>query len=179
MEDALAAELDLQLARLADGDRDAFTPVFKLLQEPILQLCLSMLRNDADARDATQEALEKIFERASDYDRTRPALPWACAIAIWECRTILRRRERRREVSAPQASSEAAYGGEVEIMEREVATAAVKALQVLSERDRETLIATFTGMDIESEISDAGQRKRRQRAIERLRTSFRRLYGLD
>lgn len=177
MTDTREAELDFQLARLADGDREAFPHVFKLLHEPILQVCMNILKNDADARDATQEALEKIFERASDYDRRRPAFPWACAIAMWECRTILRRRQRRREVSAPHASSEAAHGGEADIMERELATAAVTALEGLSERDRELLIASFTGT--ESQVNDAKQRKRRQRAIERLRLSFRRLYGLD
>src|SRR6187549_2229779 len=88
--------LDAALARVADGDRSAFAEVFAALHGPIERLCRSMLKSDADAADASQEALCKILERASDYDRSRAALPWALAIAAWECRTILRKRMRRR-----------------------------------------------------------------------------------
>lgn len=170
-------DLNVQLARLADGERSAFTPVFKGLQRPVFQLCLSMLKNEADARDATQQAMEKILERASDYDRSRPALPWACAIAAWECRTILRRRVRRREVPAGLGEHESAYGGEDELMRRDLVDAALRALGSLSDLDRETLIATFASEAVDA--SPAGFRKRRQRALKRLRTTFRRLYGLD
>ena len=72
------AELDLLLARLADGDRSVFPQVFARLWPPIRRLCSSLLRNEADAADAAQEALQKILERApADYDRSRAALPWA------------------------------------------------------------------------------------------------------
>lgn len=170
-------DLNLQLARLADGDRSAFTPVFKTLQQPVYRLCLSMLKNEADARDATQQAMEKILERASDYDRSRPALPWACAIAAWECRTVLRKRMRRREVPAGLDEFDSGHGGEDELMRRDLVDAALRALGSLSELDRETLVATFAGEAVAA--SPAGFRKRRQRALARLRTLFRRLYGLD
>ena len=73
------------MARLADGDRSAFTPVFRLLWPPTLRMCMSMMKNDADAKDAAQQSMEKILSRASSYDPTRPAMPWALAIAAWEC----------------------------------------------------------------------------------------------
>jgi RNA polymerase sigma-70 factor (ECF subfamily) len=169
------ADLDRQLARLADGDRSAFTPVFRHLQEPLLRLCTQILKNEADARDAAQQAMEKILERASTYDRTRPALPWACAIAAWECRTILRRQSRRREVSAHLGAQSA--GGEDAMMQRDLVQAATDALGQLSEVDQQTLLATF--LDEAIDVSGASFRKRRERALKRLRISFRRLYGLD
>lgn len=52
------AELDLLLRRLAEGDRAVFIAVFRLLRPPVLRLCRSMLKNDADAADAAQQALE-------------------------------------------------------------------------------------------------------------------------
>ena len=177
MEDTREVDLEALLGRLANGDRSAFTLVFKRLQEPILRLCVSMLKNEADARDATQQAMEKILERASDYDPQRPALPWACAIAAWECRTMIRRRMRRREVAGPLEQHAAGEGGEDEILRRDLVEAAAQALGQLSDTDRETLIATFMGEALD--VSAVSLRKRRQRALQRLRTSFRRLYGLD
>src|SRR5438477_4785577 len=97
------AKLDALLVQLADGDRAAFTEVFRLLWPPVLRLCATLLKNDADAADAAQQALEKVLTRCGDFDRSRPALPWALAIAAWECRTFARKRMRRREIPEEQA----------------------------------------------------------------------------
>jgi RNA polymerase sigma-70 factor, ECF subfamily len=171
-------ELDALVARLADGDRSAFTPVFQRLWQPILRLCSSLLKNDADASDAAQEALEKILTRASDYDPSRPALPWALAIAGWECRTLLRKRLRRREISNEvheHASGE--RGGEEELAQRDLVNAALAAMGELSQADRETLVATF--WEEAASVQGATLRKRRERALGRLRKAMRKLYGLD
>jgi RNA polymerase sigma-70 factor, ECF subfamily len=134
-----------------------------------------MLKNEADARDAVQQAMEKIFERASDYDRTRRAMPWACAIAAWECRTLLRKRLRRREAAGHfEIASES---GEAHALRRDLVEAATHALGTLSDLDRETLLATFH--DEAGDVTGATFRKRRERALERLRGAFRRLYGVD
>jgi RNA polymerase sigma-70 factor, ECF subfamily len=167
--------LDALMARLADGDRAVFTRVFRLLWEPIHRLCISLLQNDADAADAAQEAMQKILQRAADYDKVRPAMPWAMAIAAWECRTVARKRHRRRETSDSewQPLSEHPEDG---LVQRNLTAAALEALGELSEADRETLIATF--WDEAASVSGATLRKRRERAMDRLRQTFRRLYGL-
>ena len=59
-------EIEALLARLADGDRSVFSLVFKRLWVPMHRFCLSMLKHEADAADAAQQAMAKIFERASD-----------------------------------------------------------------------------------------------------------------
>lgn len=164
------------MARLADGDRSAFHAVFERLWPPTQRLCRHMLQHDADASDAAQEAMKKIFERASDYDPERPALPWALTIAAWECRTVLRRRARRRELSSDHALDPSDAASEDRFVERGLVQAALVALEGLSATDRETLIATFA--DEASSVTGATLRKRRERALERLRASFRRLYGL-
>jgi len=170
-------ELDALLARLADGDRSAFTPVFRRLWEPVLRLCVTLLRNEADAADAAQQAMGKILERASDYDPKRPGLPWALAIAAWECRTLQRRQSRRREVSDETAPEASTGHAEDEAVRRSLIEAAVTALGELSDTDRETLNATFA--EEVSSVAGATFRKRRERALAHLRTAFRRLYGLD
>jgi RNA polymerase sigma-70 factor, ECF subfamily len=170
-------ELDALLARLADGDRSAFTPAFQRLWTPVFRLCMGMLQNEADASDAAQQAMEKILERASDYDSERPGLPWALAIAGWECRTMKRRRSRRREVSDEVAIETKSEHAEDEVVRRSLIEAAIAAIGELSRTDRETLMATFA--DEAGSASGATFRKRRERALAHLRAAFRRLYGLD
>lgn len=170
------AELDSLLAQLAEGDRAAFTDVFRILWQPVLRLCTNMLRNDADAADAAQQALEKILVRCSEYDRTRHALPWAVAIAAWECRTLARKRTRRRELPE-EVAPEPAIASEDELTRRELVAAAVAAMGELSTEDREVLVATF--WEEAASVTGATLRKRRERALKRLRDTFKRLYGLD
>lgn len=172
------------MVRLADGDRSVFTQVFELLGPRIHRLCRALLQNQADAADAAQEAMQKILERAPlDYDRARPALPWALAIAGWECRTLARKRARRREVGPLEDATTnlpvpREGGEEAALVQRDLLRAAVEALGELSETDRETLLATFWD-EAATSVSGATFRKRRERALERLRGAFRRLYGLD
>lgn len=182
--------LDALMAQLADGDRAAFRAVFERLWPPIERLCARLLQNPADAADAAQEALQKILERApADYDRTRPALPWALAIAGWECRTLARKRQRRRETGGVELAERLAadpHDVEDAFAQTKLSRAALEALGELSELDRQTLIATFWEEAAgaappvsASPPSPATVRKRRERALGRLRSAFRRLYGLD
>lgn len=171
------AELDALMAALADGDRSVFARVFDLLWPRVHRLCAKLLNNEADAADAAQEAMQKILERASDYDRHRPAMPWAMAIAGWECRTLARRRARRREVAEDAAGERAGASLEEELALEDLIGAAVASLGELSESDREALVATF--WDEAASVSGATLRKRRERALRRLRAAFGRIYGLD
>jgi RNA polymerase sigma-70 factor (ECF subfamily) len=169
--------LDTLMARLARGDRSAFTEVFGHLWPRTLRLCQSLLGNEADAADAAQQALTKIFDRAAQYDPSLPALPWALAIASWECRTILRQRARRREVGTDALPEAALTDGEQTRIQADLVRAAIAAMGTLSDTDQETLVSTF--WEEAASASGATLRKRRERALDRLRTAFRRLYGLD
>lgn len=182
-------DLDSLMTRLADGDRAVFRALYERLRGPIERLCQNMLGPTADARDAFQEAMQKIFERAPvDYDRRRPALPWALALAGWECRTLRRRRQRRREDAGPTREGDAGDlvervgttaplpDAEAQLAARELQDAVVAVLGTLSPADRETLEATFWD---EAGPQGATFRKRRERALARLRQAWRRTYGLS
>jgi RNA polymerase sigma-70 factor (ECF subfamily) len=169
--------LDASMARLARGDRSAFTSVFQALWPRTLRLCFGILKHDADAADAAQQALAKILERAAEYDPARPALPWALGVASWECRSILKRRARRREVDADESVFGSTTDGEDAAVERQLVDAAVTALGTLSDSDKETLLATF--WEEAASVGGATLRKRRERALVRLRAAFRRLYAID
>jgi RNA polymerase sigma-70 factor (ECF subfamily) len=168
--------LDALMARLADGDRSAFTPVFRRLWAPTFRMCMSMLKNEADAKDAAQQSMEKILARASSYDASRPAMPWALAIAAWECRTIRQVRRRRRETPDELVKEPMTSGAEDEMARRDLTHAALEAMGQLSEADKETLFATF--WEESASTSGATFRKRRERAVHRLRDAFRRIYGI-
>jgi RNA polymerase sigma-70 factor (ECF subfamily) len=90
-------ELSSTMARLADGDRSAFTEVFACLWPELRRFAGALLRDDAEADDVAQRALLSIMARAHEYDPRRDALGWAIGIAAWECRTSRRRLGRRQE----------------------------------------------------------------------------------
>ena len=105
-------------------------------------------------------------------------MAWCLAIAAWECRTIIRKRVRRRETSNDAALDGLVAADLIEQVVRDDLTRlAQSALGELSESDREVLLATF--WEEAKEAAPPGQRKRRQRARVRLRDAFRRLYGID
>jgi RNA polymerase sigma-70 factor (ECF subfamily) len=169
-------EVDVLMGKLADGDRAAFSPLFRALWTPALKVCQRMLHAEADAADAAQAAMMKILERAGEYDKKRPALPWALGIAAWECRTMIKRQQRQKEsAEPPQLSDGGATADEVE--QKLLVSAAMHAMGTLSEADQETLVATY--WDTAAAVGGATLRKRRERALTRLRDTFRRLYGLD
>jgi RNA polymerase sigma factor (sigma-70 family) len=175
------AELDAAMARLADGDRGAFAAVFAALRPHVGRLCERMLGRGADADDAAQQALEKVFARASTFRKGQSALPWALAIAAWECRTTLRRRHRAR-ASGDEGVAAAACplpGPDEALLARELEACVRGALGQLSEQDRATLSATFdaAGGRGGEGASGATLRKRRERALERLRLLWRRIDG--
>lgn len=117
----------------------------------------------------------KILERAVEYEKRRSAaLPWPLGIAAWECRTAMRRQKRlKASLGEPLLSD---WGSGAEDQEKRVLVkAAVKAMGALSEVDQETLLSTY--FETEPTATGSTLRKRRERALTRLRDSFRRLYG--
>ncbi len=170
------AELDQLLKALAQGDRSAFTPVFQRLWPSIHRLCVRLMESESEGQDAAQSSMLKILERANEYDWKRPALPWAVGIATWECRTQRKKRARLRE--SAEAPADAAQADAVEEREQQqLLDAAVQAMGTLSAVDQEALVATY--WETAAAVSGATLRKRRERALTRLRDAFRRLYGLD
>src|SRR5690349_23529004 len=121
------------MGRLADGDRAVFGRVFALLW-PRLRAFALRCAGPADGEDAAQAAVLKVCSRASEYYPERDALVWALGIAAWECRTLRRKRGRRKE--QPALAAELALAGataaagtpEEEIIDRDLRAAAVEVL---------------------------------------------------
>lgn len=164
-----AAHVQRALTALSGGDRRAFDAVFEGLWPIMRAFCLRQLNRPADAEDAAQRALLRLFEQAADFDPQRSAVAWALTLAAWECRSVRRRIGRDRTTGADAGALQADPRPDPEqAAEAAQAVAQVEAaLAELSPLDRETVRATLA--DEAPAVPGATFRKRRQRALARLR----------
>jgi RNA polymerase sigma factor (sigma-70 family) len=166
------------MVRLSDGDRSAFDVLLDELWPVILSFARRGLGGTLDAEDVAQEVFMKICSRIADFDRGRDGLSWAFGIVSYEVLTYRKRAQRRREVQDDLALEQAADpdgSQEGVLIERELALAFEQAVGALTEEDREVLGITSQGRLLGP--ASPAQRKRRQRALDRLRNVWRSIYG--
>lgn len=172
MERVAREALQRQLERLADGDRDAFHPVFVRLW-PLLRGFAARCLPREDVEDAAQEALLRVFARAAEFDRRRDALSWVLGIAAYEIRTVRQRRRRRREhpEHALADRPDAGRSPEEIAVAADLERALGEALAALRPADAETLLAYARGE--RPDLPGPTFRKRVERALGRLRSAWR------
>ena len=88
------------------GDRAAFARLVDLHQRPVHGLCLRLLQEREEARDAAQETFVRAWAALGTYDPASPFLPWLLRIARNHAIDLVRRRlpaARRVELDAPRA----------------------------------------------------------------------------
>ena len=164
------------LVRLADGDRTALHPAFVLAWPVARDFARAALRQAPDAEDAAQQGLLKLFARAVDYDPRRDPLPWVLTFVANECRTLRRRKQRRREDPMATAADQpsGAATPEEDVIEQDLARAAREVLASLPPRDMETIVAALADPP---EPRGAAFRKRLERARRRLRQAWNERHG--
>jgi len=84
------------------GDRRAIERLLRIHQPQIHAVCRRITGNDADALDATQEALIAIVRGLPRFDGRAKFSTWAYRIATNACLDELRRRKRRPLVGLPE-----------------------------------------------------------------------------
>lgn len=179
----LAADRDhlrADLTRLAQGDRSAAPVAFRALWPVVRTFAARAVADEARAEDLAQQAIVKLFEQASRYDASKDALAWALEIVTWEIRTERRRVLRAREeawVPALETVAATTAGPESALEATELRAALEAALGELSAADRETIAAVLHETD--GPVSGATWRKRKERALSRLRDAWRRLHAAD
>ncbi len=161
------------MVQLSDGDRSAF-PV--LLDElwPVLLAFAVRGAGAVDGEDVAQEAFYRLCAHISSFDRARDGLSWAFSICAREILTHHRRAARRREVAAEASADpvDASASPEERLLREELLQALASAVGELSEDDRHAIVGA-----VDTSTPPATQRKRRQRALERLRAVWRTLHG--
>ena len=78
-----------------DGDRKALDALLRRHHDRIHAICRRLAGNDADALDATQEALVAIVKGIDRFDRRARFGTWVYRVATNACLDELRRRKRR------------------------------------------------------------------------------------
>jgi RNA polymerase sigma-70 factor (ECF subfamily) len=167
------------LTRLADGDREAFHPVYVALL-PVVRRFTSRGLAPGDDEDAAQDALVKLFLRASEFDPSRDALSWALGIVAYEIKTSRRRRGRRKEVETDgrtlASESDPAASPEERVIADDLDRAIEAALGQLNATDADTLRAFAAGGRPDG-VAPATFRKRVERGLARLRAEWRTIHG--
>jgi RNA polymerase sigma-70 factor, ECF subfamily len=165
------------LAAIADGDRAAFDPLFAALWPLVNAYAARLLADPSLAEDVAQEVLVRVFTRAGEYDAERDALAWILGVATWECRTARRRRGRRAETPIA-AAPDVPDGAALDPSQRDLVRAAIAAVAELAPADAATIAAAiFDDAEARAGLAPATFRKRLERALARLRATWRSRHG--
>lgn len=173
MRDASEAELDAWMARLANGERDAFDPLFRALYPRAIRLARARL-GETTAADVAQSTMTKLFSRAAEFEAGRPVLPWFYAITANEVRAA-RRRGARKTTEDGIAVEVSTNDAERELIDHELRRALDTAIAALDAPSAEAIYALL-GRGPAPTIAPEALRKRISRAYARLRMLMR---GLD
>jgi RNA polymerase sigma factor (sigma-70 family) len=167
------------MLRLAAGDRSAFDPLYDALCPLVQRLSMRMMRGAPEAEDAAQEAMTKVFARASQFEPGRSVTTWVLAITAYECRSLLQSQRRRREDDSPVAArlDETSGSPEAEVIAHDLEAAAREVLGTLRPSDIETLEASARGE--RPDLPQATFRKRLERALARFRAAWSARHGSD
>ncbi|MEQ8976340.1 MAG: sigma factor [Deltaproteobacteria bacterium] len=164
--------LSAAMARLRDGDRSAFPAVYASVRPAILALARRLVAAEA-VDDAAQLALIDVFENAHQYDPSRDALSWVLGITAYKCRTIEKKRQRRRWSDPPEHEPACDEPDPAAVAERaDLLRAAKVILGEMSSHDAEAILAS-AGLVERPDVGGATYRKRLERALVR----FKRMWG--
>ena len=104
---AIANVADEQLVRLASlRQSDAFNELIRRHQRKCVDLACSVLRNRADAEDATQDAFAKAYTHLDQYSGDAAFATWLARIVFNECLMLVRERGRVRMLYLDEVRAE-------------------------------------------------------------------------
>ena len=89
------------LARVVDGDHDAFDQIMRNHEDRVFSVCLRIMGNRDHALDATQETFLTAFRKAEQFKGNSALGTWIYRIAVNTCYDQLRKQKRRRTDPIP------------------------------------------------------------------------------
>src|SRR5262252_3174921 len=93
------------IARVVQGDQNAFRALYDRLVDPLYSLACKMLGDDVEAQDAMQDVFVQIWRRAGNYDPEQSSV-FTWAILLTRSRIIDRLRARGRRLRVVAASTD-------------------------------------------------------------------------
>jgi DNA-directed RNA polymerase specialized sigma24 family protein len=179
MTDTERRRINGAMIRLAAGDRGAFDVVFDGLWPHVLAFVGRAMPGHADREDVAQHTLLKMFSRISDFDTRRDGVSWVFGIATYEVKTLRRQVQRRRETNDTDSLKDvpvSANSAEDLVIRADLRAALAEVVSYLSETDRDSLLRADDAMPATG-VTGAARRKRRQRALDRLRALWRKRHA--
>lgn len=90
------------LARVVDGDHDAFNQIMRNHEDRVFSVCLRLMGDRDLALDATQETFLTAFRKAGQFKGNAALGTWIYRIAVNTCYDQLRKLKRRRTDPMPE-----------------------------------------------------------------------------
>lgn len=82
--------MEFLLKKVKSGDKQSLETFVKEMEKRLYIIARARLMNEADAKDATQETLIKIYTRINQLKNMESIMPWVTKILINECNNILK-----------------------------------------------------------------------------------------
>lgn len=143
MQDLGYEQADAELVEAVQaGSPDAFTQLYRRHHSSVCRTALNLLRNPDEAEEVAQAAFVRAFERIGQCDGDRRFGPWVNVIARRLCLDLLRARARQRPEPGRSIPLPAASGGpEESLLHQEEVRSLLAALDTLSDRQRQAVMA--------------------------------------
>jgi RNA polymerase sigma-70 factor (ECF subfamily) len=100
------------LARVVEGDHDAFNQIMRNHEDRVFSVCLRLMGNREQALDATQETFLTTFRKAAQFKGNSALGTWIYRIAVNTCYDQLRKQKRRRTDPMPEHIDPADHAAE-------------------------------------------------------------------
>jgi len=134
------------------GDQTAFEALVGRYQKVLYTVALRMLGNRDDAKDATQTAFVRAYERLGSFDEQYRFFSWIYRILLNECLNVLRGRRPESALSPVLATTSGPFEAAVSGERREQIQAAL--LQLNPDYRAAIVLRHFAGLSYE-EMADA------------------------
>lgn len=90
------------LARVVEGDHDAFNQIMRNHEDRVFSVCLRIMGHREQALDATQETFLTTFRKAGQFKGDSALGTWIYRIAVNTCYDQLRKQKRRQTDPIPE-----------------------------------------------------------------------------
>ena len=166
------AACDMALCRIASGDHEALTVIYKKLGRQIYLLAYSILQDTYAAEDVMQETFVRLLASANRYQPQTNARAYVLKITRNLALNALQKRRREMTCESPIDENTA---DETEAKP----LSALESLSLLSEEERQIVVLKLDGGQTHKQIasllgiSTAACEKRYRRALEKLKQYYR------
>src|SRR5438046_469285 len=141
------------VARCLRGDASAFEALVTRYERVVFTVAMRLLGNAEDARDATQNAFVRAYERLDTFDPSRRFFSWMYRVAVNESLNL--RRTQRAHDPLPETIEAGGAGAVDRVEARELGERIQAALMTLSREHREVVVMRhFADLSYE-EIAEA------------------------